>query len=314
MIIYMAVNVKNGKKYIGQTVYDLEKRKRQHWGEVNRGRKCAFYNALRKYGANGFAWEILYTADSIEELNAREEYFIAAYTTHTRKNGYNIMFGGGNRRTPLSVRKKISVANTGKVFSAETRRKLSEATKGEKNHNFGKKISDEQRKKISEAVKRKYTDKKHPNFGKKRSVEQRKKLSESKRGEKNHFFGKKHSEDSRAKISEAKTGEKHHLFGKKHSNETKKKMSAAQKGKTLSIEVREKMIGTHFDPKIYMFYHPRYGIAWCTKYALRKEFSLHCSALSGVADGSTKSHKGWRIASPEYIQELEKRNEGVSCN
>jgi hypothetical protein len=79
-------------------------------------------------------------------------------------------------------------------FSEETRKKISDALQGEKNHMYGKKHSNETRKKIGEAQK-----------GKQLSEEHRKKLCESKKG-------KKHSEEHRKKISEAQKGKKHHLF------------------------------------------------------------------------------------------------------
>ena len=47
--------------------------------------------------------------------------------------------------------RKLSEANKGKKRSEETRRKLSEAHRGEKNPNFGKRFSEEHRRKLSEA-------------------------------------------------------------------------------------------------------------------------------------------------------------------
>ena len=91
----------------------------------------------------------------------------------------------------------------GKQHSAETRKKMSEAHKGENNYWFGKHHSEEAKKKNSEAHK----------------------------GENNYWFGKHHSAEARKKISEANKGENHPLFGKHHSEETRKKMSEANKGK-----------------------------------------------------------------------------------
>ena len=45
---------------------------------------------------------------------------------------------------------------SGRIMSQETRRKISEAQKGEKNHFYGKTASEETRKKISEYHKNKY--------------------------------------------------------------------------------------------------------------------------------------------------------------
>jgi group I intron endonuclease len=67
----------------------------------------------------------------------------------------------------------------GVKLSEETKKKMSDAQKGEKNHMFGKKQSEETKRKKSESLK-----------------------------------GKKHTEETKRKISEANKGEKHHMFGK----------------------------------------------------------------------------------------------------
>jgi len=73
---------------------------------------------------------------------------------------------------------------SGKECSEETKRKISEAQRGNKNHNFGKHFSDEVKRKMSE--RRKGIS---PwNKGKKLSEEHRRKLSEALRGEKCHLW------------------------------------------------------------------------------------------------------------------------------
>jgi hypothetical protein len=89
---------------------------------------------------------------------------------------------------------------SGWIPSEETKRKISEAGKGELNHMFGK----------------------H------HSVESRRKISESNKGELNYMFGKHHSVESRRKMSEANKGNTK-MLGKTHSEETKRKMSEARK-------------------------------------------------------------------------------------
>ena len=114
--------------------------------------------------------------------------------------------------------------SSGAIVSEETRRKQSEARKGENNPNYGKKMSEEQKKKISEKAK-----------GKKQSEETKRKNSESKKGKyagKNHpMYGKSPSEETRKKQSEAMKGENNPNYGKSPSEETRKKRSEAMKGK-----------------------------------------------------------------------------------
>ncbi len=50
-------------------------------------------------------------------------------------------------------RKKIGLAFKGKVFSAEHKRKIGDAQRGEKNHAYGKKLTAEHKKKCSDALK-----------------------------------------------------------------------------------------------------------------------------------------------------------------
>lgn len=195
MIVYCATNKINGRRYVGQTVRAFAIRQRAHLGDAKRGVKNKFYNAIRKYGADAFEWSILYRGKSIEDLNAMEEYFIAAYESRT--GGYNIKFGGGNRRCPISTRAKISAAMKGKKLPAETRAKMSEARKREN-------LSEETKKKQSEATK----GEKNPNFGKKHSEETKKKMSAA-------LKGKKLSAETKAKMSEGRKGDRNPRFDPK---------------------------------------------------------------------------------------------------
>ena len=101
----------------------------------------------------------------------------------------------------METRKKLSESNRGKKRSEESRRKMSNAQKGEKSHMFGKPRSDEIKKKISNSRK-----------GKMVSKETRRKMSEAHKGEKNHLFGKSRSEETKKKISENIKGERHPAF------------------------------------------------------------------------------------------------------
>lgn len=117
------------------------------------------------------------------------------------------------------LKKRLSDAHKGQipwhkgrigVFSEETRRKMSEAKRGEKSINFGKHLSEKTRMRISQR-----------NTGKKRSEEAKKKMSESRKGR----FG----------------GKNHPMFGKHHSEQSKRKMSESQKLRLSNPAVRTKM-------------------------------------------------------------------------
>ena len=87
-----------------------------------------------------------------------------------------------------NIMKEAAEANKGKHCSDETKKKLSEAHKGQIAWNKGQKLSEEHKKKVSEA-----------NKGKHRSEEYKKKVSEAHKG-------KQCSEETKKKISEANKG------------------------------------------------------------------------------------------------------------
>mgnify|MGYP000219592706 CR=1 FL=1 len=120
MIVYKATNKKNGKIYIGQTVNTLKERNR-----TRKYGKSIFDYAFRKYGEDGFDWEILEEVDNIDLLNERESYWIEFYNSTDRKIGYNLKGGGNNSYLTDLVKHKIGKAQI-----------------GEKNHAYGKKWKD----------------------------------------------------------------------------------------------------------------------------------------------------------------------------
>jgi hypothetical protein len=93
-----------------------------------------------------------------------------------------------------------------KTVSDQTRKKQSDAKKGDKNPMFGKQISDSHREKLRETK----AGKNHPMFGR--------------RGKNNPRYGLRHSEEVKEKMRTSSTG-------KLHSEETKAKIGAAFKGR-----------------------------------------------------------------------------------
>lgn len=94
MIIYKATNLINNKMYIGKTVQELWARKSHHKHcALKNKRDTIFYRAIKKHGWDNFAWEIIDTANTIEELDEKEKYWISFYGSHGI-NGYNATDGG----------------------------------------------------------------------------------------------------------------------------------------------------------------------------------------------------------------------------
>lgn len=134
MVVYRITNTINGKIYVGQTTQPLERYLKYH---VHRARSQRdgnryFHNALRKYGVDAFKIEQIYLAKSKHELDMMERFFIILHQSHVKTEGYNSTLGGegtlGSRRSK-EAKEAISKANTGRLVSDETRRKMSQSHK-----------------------------------------------------------------------------------------------------------------------------------------------------------------------------------------
>jgi group I intron endonuclease len=91
MIIYEAINKKNGKVYIGLTTQSLEKRKGSHLRSAKAGSNMHFHKALRKYGEDGFEWNVVLICSSLKSLYDKEKLLISLEEPEMR---YNKSLGG----------------------------------------------------------------------------------------------------------------------------------------------------------------------------------------------------------------------------
>ena len=241
--VYQILNTVNGDCYIGSSV-NIKVRWSQHKTSLTKSKNGSLklQHAWDKYGKNSFKFNILEIVTEYKgELYKREQYYIDVFDSVD--NGYNICIAAGSRAgTTCSeeTKAKMSIAQKGKVTSAETRKNISKALSGfkhsentienkrinsigSKNGFYGKKHSEETLKRMSDAK-----------LGKKASKETREKLSKARRGENHHYYGKHRDKETKEKISKAKTGSK-------HTEETKAKMSESHKRENLSEETLKKM-------------------------------------------------------------------------
>ena len=159
--VYMHI-CPNNKKYIGITGKKPEKR----WRNGFNYRNCILFNrAIKKYGWNNIKHEILFSNLTKEEAEQKEIELIAFYKSNQREYGYNIQNGGNVH-----------------CVSEETKRKISNSTKGEK----------------------------HFMYGTHRSKETINKMSKSMKGRKGYWKGKHRTEETKIKISNALKGKKAH--------------------------------------------------------------------------------------------------------
>lgn len=129
-IIYKATNLKNNKVYIGQTTESLGSRKSKHYNKAfNNKFNTYFLNALKKYDKNDFTWEEIDNANTLEELNTKEQHWIKYYNSNIHDYGYNSTSGGDYSIMTEETRKKISIAKKQYKFTDKHKKNISLKTK-----------------------------------------------------------------------------------------------------------------------------------------------------------------------------------------
>ena len=88
MWIYKITNIQNNKVYIGQTIRPIQDRFHRHINDaLNNILDTHFARAIRKYGKDNFIIEQIDQAQTQDELNKKEQYWIQYY--NSVQNGYN---------------------------------------------------------------------------------------------------------------------------------------------------------------------------------------------------------------------------------
>lgn len=174
--VYRITNKENGKVYYGSSK-NLRQRWSAHKSKMRSGKheNPGIKADAMIYGEKAFEFQVLcYCPEFLMST-----YESALLDQNLAEDCYNRADGRGSF-----------------AYSEESKRKMSEAQRGENNPNWGKARSEETKRKMSEANK-----------------------------------GKTHTEESRAKMSEAKKGENNPMYGKKRTEEHRRKMSETMKGK-----------------------------------------------------------------------------------
>lgn len=129
--IYITTNLINGKRYIGQTSFKRGETK----NEIYLGSGKYLKEAIKKYGTDSFTKEIIFVAQTLDDLNWAERHFIEQFDAVNSREFYNVSPGG-----------RASLGFTGKKHTQERNQKLSNMLKGHK-------VSDKVRTAVSETGK-----------------------------------------------------------------------------------------------------------------------------------------------------------------
>jgi group I intron endonuclease len=118
MYIYKFTHTITGRSYIGQTVQDPNRRRLEHIADSQyTAKEYHFHNALRKYGIDSFTFEVIDTANTLEELNFLEGKYVEQFDSIN--NGFNIRQAGGNKLHSEESKRRMSIAQK----AAHARRK-----------------------------------------------------------------------------------------------------------------------------------------------------------------------------------------------
>lgn len=131
--VYITTNLINGKRYIGQSSY---KRKINHDCYLGSGK--AIKKAIVKYGRENFSREVVFIAETREELTSKEIELISQYNAVEDPSWYNIAAGGyttrgflGRKHSPESIAKKRANYRRGPL-SEQGKQNIGNATKRDK--------------------------------------------------------------------------------------------------------------------------------------------------------------------------------------
>ena len=189
MVIYKIKFEQTEAIYIGSAM-DFHKRKLHHLNQLRRKTHCNIHlqRCYSKYGISSISFEVLEEVHKKEDLIPREQFWIDKFEW---KQLINICPTAGN--------------TLGRYHNNETKRKISHnhhdvsginnpmfGLTGSLSPNYGRKQSDETKRKISEATKG------NQNFlGHKHTDEAKRKIGEN-------WKGRKHTEKSKTKMSDAR--------------------------------------------------------------------------------------------------------------
>lgn len=128
-IIYVITHIDSGKQYVGQTTVSLKARWQKHVNKAKHARKYPTYigYAIRKYGAEAFELLVLDHAQSREELDHKECFWMDFLDTRA-PSGFNLNGGGSHGMHSEITKQRISKAHKGLISQLRGRARDPEIT------------------------------------------------------------------------------------------------------------------------------------------------------------------------------------------
>lgn len=174
--IYVIQNKISCKIYVGKTNNPYKRFKYHCYVASGKTtKKYLLHRSMMKHGLSNFSFQVIEEFDSEADANCSEQFWIEYFRSDVSRfgpnHGYNLTAGGEGvvgLRHSQEAKDKVSKANTGRVFSPETIKKMSDSHIG-----------------ITSGM-----------LGKSHSPEYKNRLSLSASGDKNYFFGKKYLGES----------------------------------------------------------------------------------------------------------------------
>lgn len=240
---YKITNKINGKFY-----YGIHSTNNLNDGYMGCGRDII--KAIKKYGKENFEKEIIEIYSTRKEASDKEKEVVTLELVEN-KMCYNLRCGGDNENILSdNTKEKIRQANLGKTGDKSSfygKKHTEEAKEKNRQAHLGKKLTEDTKRKIGDAVRGEKnfwygkTGKDNPLTGFTHPPEFGEQISIRQQGENNSFYGKKHTEEAKEKIREKMTGENNPFYGKSHTDETKQKLKEKSTGKKHDDKTKLKM-------------------------------------------------------------------------
>lgn len=114
--VYKLLNRVNNKIYIGSTTLGSGRRFKMHVADSLANRDdYPIHQAIREFGESSFSLTVLEFCNSLDEMNEREAFYIAALGSTNPEIGYNRKAGGGVRFQSEETKQKIGNIHRGKI-------------------------------------------------------------------------------------------------------------------------------------------------------------------------------------------------------